>query len=281
MVVVNTTTQRMGTPEVGLPLPRPAAGAAGGAPAEETGPVRPAWRRAAAWLVPMAVGWLLLAAPPPLWYLVADPSRTAFMALRDRQGGAGASRRYQPVPLERIAPVMQRAVLVAEDHRFYEHAGFDWIEVRRALGYPRDAFAWDDARHRRDLWRALRRATTGVGTVRGASTITQQVAKNLYLSPSRNPLRKFKEAVLAKRLEWTLSKDRILELYLNIAEFGPGIWGVEAASQAYFGKPASRLGRQEAAALAATLPFPLLSNPAFRPARMRARQAMILGRLRG
>ena len=91
-------------------------------------------------------------------------------------------------------------------------------------------------------------------TVEGASTITQQLAKNLYLSPSRNPFRKVKEAVLAKRLEWALSKDRILELYLNVAEFGPGIWGVEAASQEYFNKPASRLTRSEAAALAAVLP---------------------------
>jgi len=152
-------------------------------------------------------------------------------------------------------------------------------EVRRALGYPRDAFEWGNARHRGDLWRAILRAWDGRQRVRGASTITQQLAKNLYLSPSRNPLRKVKESLLAKRLEWLLPKDRILELYLNVVEFGPGIWGVEAASQAYFNKPAARLSRAEAAALAAVLPFPLLSNPASRPARMRARQAMILRRL--
>lgn len=207
------------------------------------------------------------------------------MAMHEEWGGEAAEqlpdrRQYHPVALDAIAPVMQRAVLIAEDHRFYEHAGFDWVEVRRALGYPRDDFEWGNPRHRADLWRALVSAVLGGGQVRGASTLTQQLAKNLYLSPSRNPLRKLKEAVLAKRLEWMLAKDRILELYLNVAEFGPGIWGVEAASQAYFHKPAARLTRTEAAALAAVLPFPRLSNPSYRPARMRARQAMILQRLR-
>ena len=97
--------------------------------------------------------------------------------------------------------------------------------------------------------------------LRGASTITQQVAKNLYLSPSRNPLRKVKEAVTAYRLEMALPKRRILELYLNIAEMGDGVWGVEAASQRYYRKSARRLSDNQAAALAATLPFPLSSNP--------------------
>jgi len=236
--------------------------------------------RALRWGAALTLAWLLVAAPPPLWYGVAFPRETAFMAMRaaapdPRQDGV----HYQPVRLERIAPAMRQAVLVGEDNRFYDHAGFDWVEIRRALGYPRDDFDAGNARHRRDLRRALERTWAGQGRLRGASTITQQVAKNLYLSPSRNPLRKAKEALLAKRLEWALSKDRILELYLNIAEFGPGIWGVEAAAQAYFRKPAARLTRAEAAALAATLPFPLLSNPGYRPARMRARQAVILRRL--
>lgn len=243
------------------------------------------WWRWTKWGVGLSLAWLLVAAPPPIWYRVAMPRETAFMAMQERWSGPTAERLpdqrlYRPVPLEAIAPVMRRAVLIAEDNRFYEHAGFDWVEIRRALGYPRDAFEWDNPRHRSDLLRALRRSVTGAGGVRGASTLTQQLAKNLYLSPSRNPLRKVKEAMLAKRLEWSLPKDRILELYLNVAEFGPGIWGVEAASQAYFNKPAARLARTEAAALAALLPFPRLSNPAYRPARMRARQAIILQRLR-
>ncbi len=117
--------------------------------------------------------------------------------------------------------------------------------------------------------------------LRGASTITQQVAKNLYLSPSRNPLRKMKEAVTAWRLERALGKPRILELYLNIAELGDGIWGVEAASRRYFNRSARRLTETQAAALAATLPFPLRSNPGYRPNRMRRRQDLILRRMRG
>jgi monofunctional biosynthetic peptidoglycan transglycosylase len=107
------------------------------------------------------------------------------------------------------------------------------------------------------------------------------VAKNLYLSPSRNPLRKLKEAVTAYRLEAALPKRRILELYLNIAELGDGVWGVEAASRRYYRKPARRLTPYQAAALAATLPFPRSSNPAYRPVRMRRRQELVLRRMRG
>jgi monofunctional biosynthetic peptidoglycan transglycosylase len=117
--------------------------------------------------------------------------------------------------------------------------------------------------------------------MRGASTITQQLAKNLYLSPSRSPLRKLKEAVTAYRLEHTLGKQRILELYLNVAELGPGIWGVEAASRKYYHRAALRLTESQAAALAATLPFPLTSNPKYKPARMRRRQDLILRRMQG
>jgi len=263
-----------------MPLPRPAVDAVADLPVP-----RRRVRRLLKWGIGLSSAWLLIAAPPPIWYRLAMPRETAFMAMQERWSGEAAERlpeerHYRPVPLESIAPAMRRAVLIAEDNRFYEHAGFDWVEVRRAVGYPRDAFDWDNPRHRTDLLRSIRRTLSGAVEVRGASTLTQQLAKNLYLSPSRNPLRKVKEAVLAKRLEWSLPKDRILELYLNVAEFGPGIWGVEAASQAYFQKPAARLSRTEAAALAAVLPFPRLSNPSYRPARMRARQAMILQRLR-
>src|SRR3989441_445719 len=114
--------------------------------------------------------------------------------------------------------------------------------------------------------------------LRGATPITQQLAKNLYLSPSRSPSRKVKEAVTALRLELALSKDRILELYLNVAEWGPGLWGVDAASRAYFAVPASRLTEEQAAELAATLPHPRTSNPTFRPDRTLARRNLILPR---
>jgi monofunctional biosynthetic peptidoglycan transglycosylase len=145
-------------------------------------------------------------------------------------------------------------VIIAEDSRFKTHHGIDFIELR-------------------DAWAA--------GGHRGASTITQQLAKNLYLSPSRSLFRKLKEAVTAMRLELALSKDRIMELYLSTAEWGPGVWGAEAASEAYFGVPVARLSNAQAAALAATLPQPRTSNPAFRPARMLARRDLILARYYG
>jgi monofunctional biosynthetic peptidoglycan transglycosylase len=175
---------------------------------------------------------------------------------------------------------MTSAVLVAEDHRFYEHAGIDYVEFRHALGYRPDDFSWSNGRNRAELARALRRLWNR-GDMRGASTITQQLAKNLYLSPSRNPFRKLKEAVTAWRLEYWLGKHRIMELYLNVVELGPEIWGVEAGSRKYFGLGATQLSVEQAAALAGTLPFPLSSNPGFRPGRMRWRQAMIVRRIRG
>ena len=145
-------------------------------------------------------------------------------------------------------------VIIAEDSRFKTHHGIDFIELREA-------------------WAA--------GGHRGASTITQQLAKNLYLSPSRSIFRKLKEAVTAVRLELALSKDRILQLYLDNVEWGPGVWGVTAASEAYYGERPSQLADVQAAALAATLPQPRTSNPAYRPARMLARRDLILARYYG
>jgi monofunctional biosynthetic peptidoglycan transglycosylase len=199
------------------------------------------------------------------------------MALR----GDAAPRQYRPVPLDSIAPALRDAVVTAEDARFWSHHGIDYHEVRAALGYRRRSFSWHSAADRAELWRAVRQAGNRREALRGASTITQQLAKNLYLSPSRNPLRKLKEAVTAARLERALGKSRILELYLNVVELGPGIWGVEAASRHYYGSSAGSLSDTRAAALAATLPFPLLSNPGYRPNRMRRRQDLILRRLRG
>jgi monofunctional biosynthetic peptidoglycan transglycosylase len=195
--------------------------------------------------------------------------------------GRRATVRYQPVPIDSIAPSMIAAAVTAEDARFWTHDGIDWHEVRHALGYRRGGFEWSSERDRGELWRALAKLPSRREALRGASTITQQLAKNLYLSPSRNPLRKMKEAVTAYRLELALPKRRILELYLNVAELGDGVWGVEAASRRYYRKPAARLTESQAAALAATLPFPLSSNPAYRPVRMRRRQDLILRRMRG
>lgn len=255
-----------------------------------TGPLRWIGRGVFA-LGALFIAWLWLVWPPPAWYRWFWPRQTAFMEMRRDQAkgaiskgerkGPPTARQYQPVPLSRIAPVMNSAVLVAEDHRFYEHAGIDYVEFRHALGYRPDDFSWSNGRNRAELARALRRLWNRRADMRGASTITQQLAKNLYLSPSRNPFRKLKEAVTAWRLEYWLGKDRIMELYLNVVELGPEIWGVEAGSRKYFGQTAKQLSVEQAAALAGTLPFPLSSNPGFRPGRMRWRQAMIVRRIRG
>lgn len=135
------------------------------------------------------------------------------------------------LPYARIDDDVKIAVLAAEDTRFFQHEGFDTHELKEAL---KDAVFGDG--------------------LRGASTITQQVAKNLWLRPDRSFVRKLKEAILAAQLERAASKHRILEIYLNIAEFGPGVFGVEAASQRFFGHSASSLSEEEAAQLAAGLP---------------------------
>jgi monofunctional biosynthetic peptidoglycan transglycosylase len=149
---------------------------------------------------------------------------------------------WQPVPLTRIPRHMQRAVIVAEDSRFYEHSGFDLIAIKDAIDYN------------------LERGELAFG----ASTISQQTVKNLYLSPSRNPLRKWHELFLTGGIESNLSKGRILEIYLNIAEFGRGLYGVQAAAQHYYGVDVEQLTPLQAAELAATLPSPVKRNPAIR-----------------
>ena len=131
-----------------------------------------------------------------------------------------------------------RAVLVAEDLSFFKHSGFDTHEIRIAA---------------RDAIQGKR--------VRGASTLTQQLAKNLWLSPSRSPDRKVREIILTRQLERHLSKQRVLEIYLNVVEFGPGIYGAEAASRHFFGKPAADLNAEQAARLAASLPRPSKWHP--------------------
>lgn len=227
--------------------------------------------------------WLLAVWPPPRWYRTHWPRETAFMAMRAGNKPAQPSRpvRYRPVPLDSIAPAMVEAVIIGEDGNFYRHGGIDYLSLAHALGYRRQTLDLGNPRDREAFLAVLPRAWGRRDKLRGASTITQQLAKNLYLSPSRNPLRKVKEAVIAWRLEWALDKSRIMELYLNIAELGDGIWGVEAASQAYFKRSARRLSTEQAAALAGALPFPLSSNPERKPGRMRWRQNLILRRMRG
>ena len=232
--------------------------------------------RIAGGLAAAVVVWLFAVWPPPSWYRTHWPAHTAFMQMRGDRHVA-----YRPVPLDSIAPTMRQAVIIGEDNLFLTHGGIDYLSLARALGYRRPALDLRSARDRQELLLVLPKAWQKRDKLRGASTISQQLAKNLYLSASRNPLRKVKEAVLTWRLESALGKSRIMELYLNVVELGDGVWGVEAASQKYFHHSARLLTRDQSAALAGSLPFPLRSNPELRPGRMRWRQNLILRRMRG
>jgi monofunctional biosynthetic peptidoglycan transglycosylase len=229
--------------------------------------------------------WLFAVWPPPSWYRTHWPRETAFMtrpqATPRSSTAVARGRLYHPVPLDSITPDMQTAVMIGEDNNFLTHGGIDYLALAHALGYQRETFNWRDPRHRRELLRVLPEAWSRRDRLRGASTISQQLAKNLYLSPSRNPLRKLKEAVITWRLESALGKRRIMELYLNVVELGENVWGVEAASHLYFNRSARELSPEQAAALAGALPFPLRSNPSLRPGRMQWRQNLILRRMRG
>jgi monofunctional glycosyltransferase len=233
-------------------------------------------RRLALGIVAAALVWLSGVWPPPVWWRDHWPRETAMMREATEGRNDGQLERsnlptFHPTALKEIAPVLQRMVIIGEDSRFRTHHGIDPAEIGDALGLDRGKSVWGTVVA---VWRQR-------DALRGASTITQQLAKNFYLSSSRNPLRKAKEAVTALRLELALSKDRILELYLSTAQWGPGLWGVDAASHAYFGAPPSRLDEAQAAALAATLPHPLTSNPTFRPDRTVARRDLILARYHG
>jgi len=172
-----------------------------------------------------------------------NPQKTSFMEYRENEWKReGKKYRIQQkwVSLSRISPYLIKAVLIAEDDKFWSHEGFDYEALQKAIEKDIKAKKFK----------------------LGGSTISQQLAKNLYLSPSKNPIRKIKEAIITWRMERVLSKKRILELYLNIAEWGEGgIFGIETASWHYYGKPASDLNPEEAARLAAVLPNPRKFNP--------------------
>jgi monofunctional biosynthetic peptidoglycan transglycosylase len=188
------------------------------------------------------------------------PKTTAFMERRRTslaQSGLSTRLEWRPVALSRISPAMQRAAIVAEDARFWEHNGVDWGAIRTAALHD-----WDRGR-----------------ISHGGSTITQQLAKNLYLSPARTPWRKLRELAIALRLEEELPKRRILELYLNVIEFGPRTYGAEAASIRYFGRPASALSPSEAATLVAMIPSPRIYDPVRHPKRVERRAARIRRRM--
>lgn len=216
---------------------------------------------------------------------IQDPQTTSVMRQRIAEADARGEVleiRHQWVPLERISPRLRRAVIAAEDGRFYQHNGIDWGALREEFRYQGDAdFSIFDASDRRALMASFRYYRENRDRIRGRSTITQQLAKNMYYSTHRSTVRKLEEFVVARRMERLLDKDRILEVYLNVVELGPGIFGVEAASQYYFNRSAADLTADQAAALAATLPHPLTSNPRRNPGRMEWRKNMILARMGG
>jgi monofunctional glycosyltransferase len=168
-----------------------------------------------------------------------NPRKTAFMEYREKEWAREGIKKaiiQKWVPLKRTSPYLIKAVIIAEDDKFWGHEGFDFEAMQQAL--------------EKDIKKKEFKA--------GGSTISQQLAKNLYLSPSKNPIRKIKEAILTWRMEHALSKRRIVEIYLNVAEWGDGIFGIEAAAKHYYGKHASSLTAQEAARLATVLPNPLV-----------------------
>ncbi len=200
-----------------------------------------------------------------LWFVTPDPSPlknqnpkiTALMKFR-METAKKKGRKYfinqRWKSLIEISPYLINAVLISEDDRFFSHYGIDWIELKESI--------------KKDIKKKR--------FVRGASTISQQVAKNLYLSPRKTIFRKFLEIIIALKLEMFLSKNRILEIYLNIAEWGNGIYGAESASQFYFGKSAKELSPYESASLASILPNPLKYSPDSKSRFIKRRRERIL-----
>ncbi len=206
------------------------------------------------------IAYLYLTLPDVRGLRTSNPETTAFMELRAREArdrGEEPHRLQKWVSYARISQHLKRAVLVAEDSAFWTHEGVDYDQLKESIeaNIERMEFA------------------------RGGSTITQQLAKNLYLSPSKNPIRKLRELLIARQLETELSKQRILELYLNVIEWGNGIYGAEAAAQTYFQKSAADLSPQESALLAGAIINPRALDPGHPTARLRRRQQMVMHRM--
>ncbi len=206
------------------------------------------------------VVYVYLTLPDVRGLAAENPQTTAFIELRAaeaRAAGRKPKRVQVWVPYARISAHLKRAVLVAEDDGFWQHEGVDLEAIRESIEIN------------------LERGRLA----RGGSTITQQLAKNLYLSPSKNPIRKVREIIIARRLEAALTKRRILEVYLNVIEWGDGIYGAEAAARTYFGVPASALTEEQSALLAGAIINARLYSPARPNARLLRRQRIILRRM--
>jgi monofunctional glycosyltransferase len=205
-----------------------------------------------------------------------NPSSTSLIDIRAkeaRQKGQPVRREQMWVPLDRISPNLQRAVLAGEDTNFVTHHGFDYEAIRKAWEQAQQETAREAKQEGEDdNW-----LPNFPEFKRGASTISQQLAKNLYLSSQRSMWRKGQEAVLTVMLERSLNKRRILEIYLNVIEWGDGVYGAEAAARRYFRKPASALTANEAAFLSAIIPNPrTVFNPQINPRRVARRQRIIM-----
>ncbi len=215
---------------------------------------RRALARLAFWFLAITVGGVILYRFVPVWI-------TPLMIIRTVQQATDYQRtvRWQQdwVPFEQLSPYLQLAVVCAEDQAFLEHWGFDFQAIEKAIEHNRKS----------------RR-------LRGASTISQQTAKNVFLWPGRSWIRKGLEVYFTFLIETLWSKERIMTVYLNVIEFGDGIYGAEAAAKHFFNKPARRLNREEAALLAAVLPNPLKRNAARPTALVRNRQQWILSQMR-
>ncbi|MBP7765902.1 MAG: monofunctional biosynthetic peptidoglycan transglycosylase [Syntrophaceae bacterium] len=206
------------------------------------------WKKIIGWAAAVLLALLVVDIGRYFFYpnvarLATDrPGKTAFMEYREEMWqDKGIKKKIATswVPLSQVSPYVVKAVIIAEDDKFWSHEGFDFEAMQKAL--------------EKDLRKKKFKA--------GGSTISQQLAKNLYLSPAKNPVRKIKEAILTWRIERQLSKKRIMELYLNVAEWGDGQFGVGLAARKYYGKSAASLGPREASELAAALPNPKRFNP--------------------
>lgn len=226
-----------------------------------------------------------------------NPTTTSMIEYRKSEATAEGKEPKQYMiwmPMEQISPNLAKAVLAGEDSRFFEHNGFDWDAIEKAW----DEAVREGAKEAKEDCEAEAKANNTSAKdcgnredewipplpsfKRGASTVTQQLSKNLYLSEDRNFLRKGREAVYTYFLEQNLSKKRILEIYLNVIEWGDGVYGAEAASRTYFKKSASNLTREEAAFLAAMIPSPLnVFNPAKNRKRVVRRQRVLLKYMNG
>lgn len=207
------------------------------------------------------IAYLYLTLPDVRPLAKENPKTTAFMEIRKaearREGRAKFAIRQQWIPYQRVSPFLRRAVIVTEDAAFFDHDGIDLNEIKASLEKN-----WEEGQF-----------------LRGGSTITQQLAKNLYLSESRNPMRKVTELLIARRLEAALTKQRIFELYLNLIEWGDGIFGCEVAARVYFGKSCANVDIQEAALMAGAIINPRVHSPAHPTRRLLRRQQIILRRM--